>query len=67
VCVCERERVMGEVHKRLMDAPDQLLARIFGAAARMWYTRKISWYEQHWIFAHALYSELRLTVGLSRV
>jgi hypothetical protein len=58
--------VMGEVHKRMMDIPDELLARILVAAARIKVTRKINSDKQHAIFAHTLHSVLRLTAGLAK-
>jgi hypothetical protein len=49
-----------------MDTPDELLAAIMVAAARIKVTRNISSDKQHAIFAHALRSVLRLTVGFAR-
>ena len=48
-----------------MDTPDELLARILDAAARIRKPFKSD--EQHAIFAHELQSAQRLTVGFSDI
>ena len=45
--------MMGEVHKRVKDISDELLGRIWVAAALIKVTRKINSDKQHAIFAHA--------------
>jgi hypothetical protein len=55
-----------KVFERNMDTPDELLARILGAAAR---TRNVNINpdEQNAICAHELQSALTLTVGSSNI
>jgi hypothetical protein len=52
-----------KVYKTKVDTPDEFLARILDAVARI--KKREDQLKQHAIFAHELQSSLRLTVGFS--
>jgi methionyl-tRNA formyltransferase len=55
-----------EIEKRKVDTGDDLLARVLDTAAAQ-RNVKINSDEKHASFAHEFQSELRLTVGLSKI